>query len=344
MGFPKIAHAENELTFSVQPKLPTSQLEDTTSYFDLNLDPGETEELVVAITNPMNDPLEVQIGGYTAYTNVNGVVEYGKESENLDETLSYELAELLEIPERKIEIAGKETREVIITLTMPDQRFEGLLAGGIRVEKVPEEQEEEDTGFAVKNAFAYVVGVVVSNERKVIEPQVNLTDVFANQLNYRNVFSATLQNETPVFINQLAVSAEVREKGGQEVLYASSAEGMQMAPNSHFDFPISLDGERFKDGTYIADIEASSGDNQWVWEYEFTIDQKTARKLNKTDVTIEDTTNWWLIVAWVAISLLVLASSYFIYSKKKGTVQSKKKHSNKRTGSLQSKAKPKKSG
>lgn len=312
--FPTMAQAEN-MNFYVQPKMPKSQLEGTTNYYNLNLSPGSQEKLELTVTNATNSPIKLKLSAHTAYTNVNGVVEYGRDSEEADNTLQYELSELLSVPEESIELSGEESRDITVDLTMPEEAFSGLLAGGIRIEEDSEEEEEEEEGgFAVKNAFAFILGVVVSNERTDIAADLELTNVFADQLNYRNVFSANLQNPTPGFINQLEVNAEIREKGDDRVIYEAETSGMQMAPNSNFNYPIPLNGERFRNGTYVASIVATSGEDEWSWEYEFTVDQTTARSLNREDVTIEDEINWWLIICFVLLLTIVV---YLIIKRQK---------------------------
>lgn len=307
---------DSELNFYVQPKLPESQLEGTSGYFDVNLAPGASENLVIELSNPTEKEVDIQLSAHTAYTNVNGVVEYGQDAEEPDDTLPHPISELLELPE-PLTLGAYETKEVIVKLTMPETKIEGLLAGGIRIEEVPTEEEEATEGFAVKNAFAYVLGVVASNERTKIEPELALLDVFADQVNYRNVFSATIQNPLPIYVNQLEVEAEIRKEGESEVLYEASRSGMQMAPNSRFDFPISLEGDAFKNGSYVANITARSGSNEWTWEYGFTVDNETARRLNKADVTIEETTNWWLIAAVICILTLIVLVAYLLYKNQK---------------------------
>ena len=171
--------------------------------------------------------------------------------------------------------------------------------------------------MAIKNEFAYVVGIVVSNSRDSVQPDLDLLDVFADQLNYRNVISATLQNFMPTFVNRLAVEATVQRVGENDVLYEASEEMMQMAPNSHFNFPISLEGDRFRSGEYLLKLTATSGEEEWSWERTFTIEADEARALNRDDVTIDSSLNWWMILAGVLIVCLLGVIIYLIIQKKK---------------------------
>ena len=325
--FPIVGRAEEgTLSFYVTPEFPESQVAGSNSYFDLNLAAGETETLSLKLQNASSEAIQVQVTPHTAYTNVHGVVEYGKDAQEPDTSLSYSLDELID-PSGLIELAGNETKTITVPLHMPEDPFEGFLAGGLRITEVKEEQEEtpsEGEGVAIKNEFAYVVGVIVSNSRDSVQPDLDLLDVFADQLNYRNVISAKLQNVTPTFVNRLAVEATVQRVGEDEVLYEASEEMMQMAPNSNFDFPISLDGDRFQSGDYVLNLKATSGEEEWSWERTFTINADDARSLNRADVTIDSSLNWWMIGSIVLCILLLGTILYLLIQKKKTSKNSKK--------------------
>lgn len=315
-------YADGEtLSFYVTPEFPESQVEGSTSYFDLNLSAGETETLTLKLQNASSEAIQVQVTPHTAYTNVHGVVEYGKDAQEPDSSLSYSIDELIS-PSKLIELAGNETKRITLPLHMPEESFEGFLAGGLRIAEVKEEQTEEQSneeGVAIKNEFAYVIGVVVSNSRNSVQPGLDLLDVFADQLNYRNVISATIQNFTPAFVNRLAVEATIQRVGESDVLYSADEEMMQMAPNSHFHFPISLEGDHFQSGEYVLNLKATSGEEEWVWEQTFTIEGNEARALNRADVTIDTSTNWWMIGFLVLIFLLLGTILYLIFQKVKAT-------------------------
>ena len=305
---PNIVLAQAEVPFSVSPVFSESQSEDITNYFDLIMEPGESESFGVALRNDTTEPVEVEITAYTAYTNVNGVVEYGRSPEEVNPTLLYALGDLLTTPDILVIPVG-ETIVAPIELTMPKESFEGVLAGGIRIQEANKEGTSGE-GLVIENEFSFIMGVVVSNNQRSVTPELELLDVFADQLNYRNVFSATLQNYTPTFINQLEVDAKIRAVGEQEVLYEAQKSGMQMAPNSHFDFPIALEGERFQAGDYVLSMVARSGEHEWIWEYEFTVEADEARQWNRQDVDIDSAISIWIIIL---IGLLILLVGIIVY-------------------------------
>lgn len=314
---PTVVFGEETLNFHVTPELPQSQIEGAASYYNVNLNPGETETLVLMMKNDKEEPIEVKVTAHTAFTNVNGVVEYGKTAEQADPTLPYSLDELIE-PIDTIKLEAKESKRVELTLNMPADSFEGVLAGGLRIEEVRPEEDDEDSGesIAIKNEFSYVVGVLASNSRSSVQPDLELLDVFADQVNYRNVISATLQNFTPTFVNRLEVEATVHREGEDEVLYEANQSQMQMAPNSNFNFPISLEGDRFQSGEYVLNMTTRSGEEEWKWTKKFTIEADEARKLNRADVTIDTSTNWWMIGA-IGLFLMILAIAIYVLLQKR---------------------------
>ncbi|MGG5305762.1 hypothetical protein IGK38_000395 [Enterococcus pernyi] len=315
----RVGAEEGTLNFYVTPEFSNNQKSGNDRYFQLTLPPDATEKLTLKLQNANAEAKKIKITPHTAYTNVMGVVEYGQDAEKADSTLKHSLDELIEQPEI-IELAGNETKTVTLDLNMPKEEFEGLLAGGLRVSEVKEEATEEtsnEEGVAIQNDFAYIIGVVVSNKQDAVQPDLDLLDVFADQLNYRNVISANLQNFTPTFVNRLEVEATVQKAGEEEILYQASQEQMQMAPNSNFNFPISLEGDRFRSGDYVLKMTARSGEEEWKWERKFTIEADEARALNQQDVTIDTSINWWIVAAVILILFLLLIIVWLLIKKQR---------------------------
>ena len=167
-----------------------------------------------------------------------------------------------------------------------------------------------------------------------IKPDLKATKVEPAQVNARNVINVHLQNPQAVYLNQLDVATTITKKGSAEVLYESQAESMQMAPNSHFAYPISLNGEKLEAGKYTMKMTAygekaedgeykvktSNGSDEtykykWEFEKDFEIKGEVARELNDKDVTIEQDNTWIYLLFGVLLLLLLLL--LFIFWKRK---------------------------
>jgi hypothetical protein len=321
------ADTESELKFYINPILPSSQLDGGASdYFDLNIEAGQSDVLALEVQNSSNETITIDISVHTAFTNVNGIVEYGKDAEDPDPTLPAMIDKLV-TPAGEITLDPKEKKVVEMPIAMPEESFEGVLAGGIRVQEIANENDagNDTQGVAIKNAFSYVIGIVISNNRTSVSPDIELMDVFPDQVNYRNVFSATIQNFTSTFVNKLEVEASIREEGSDEILYETEQTNMQMAPNSHFHFPIPLNGERFRSGTYVLNMTARSGEEEWEWTQTFEVESDKAASLNRADVTIDSSINWWMVGTITLFMIIILFIVIFLVMKKNKEVKAGKK-------------------
>ncbi len=72
---------------------------------------------------------------------MNGVVEYGRDAESPDPTLPASIDELVEVPET-VSFDPLEKRIISLPITMPEEEFKGVLAGGIRIKEVISEEEQ----------------------------------------------------------------------------------------------------------------------------------------------------------------------------------------------------------
>jgi len=304
--FGPVAFADQSAGFSVRPILSENQVNSEVGYFDLNLEPGESQTLSLELRNMSDEEINLSISVHTAFTNVSGVVEYGSDADVPDDTLPFFLVDYIQ-GDGKITLSEGETKQVDLLLTLPeDKPFEGVLAAGIRVEEIKDSEHLSEESMAIENTLSYVMGLVVSNKREQLSPELDLLAVYADQLNFRNVFSAQIQNQSGTFVNQLEVSASIYNEDQTERLYSTEASGMQMAPHSNFAFPISLNGESFVPGTYVLHLQANSGELEWEWTRSFVVDDQTSKTFNRQDITIPSQTNYWLLVSIFLVILLLL--------------------------------------
>lgn len=312
--FCPVAFADQSAGFSVRPILGENQVNSEVGYFDLNLEPGESQTLSLELRNMYDEEINLSISVHTAFTNVSGVVEYGSDAGVPDDTLPFFLADYIE-GDGKITLSEGETKQVDLLLTLPeDKPFEGVLAAGIRVEEIKDGKHLSEESMAIENTLSYVMGLVVSNKREQLSPELDLLAVYADQLNFRNVFSAQIQNQSGAFVNQLEVIASIYNEDQTERLYSTEASGMQMAPHSNFAFPIPLNGESFVPGTYVLHLQANSGELEWEWTRSFVVDDQTSKIFNRQDITIPSQNNYWLLVS---ISLVILLLLVILIRKRK---------------------------
>lgn len=317
-----------EFNFAVTPQASANQIDKTKTYFDLLLAPNQTDELSVNLRNDTAQKVVVEAQINSATTNSNGVVEYSPNTIKADQTLKYNMKDLAKAPS-EITLPPHSAAEYKVKLKMPNEKFAGVIAGGITfrektAEKKKEDASQEDKGLAIKNEYSYVVALLMRQTTKNGTPDLKLTQVAANQRNARNVIQGNLQNPNPTYLNQLATKTTITKKDSDKALFTSEQMGMQMAPNSNFDLAVALNGEPLKAGQYTMKIEAFGQENpqgqyqfkgsgaktkyeyHWVLAKDFEIKAEVAKKLNDTDVTIKKDYTWLYILIGLLLLLLIL--------------------------------------
>ncbi len=308
----------SEFNFGVYTVIPDNQIDKQKSYFNLKMEPNQKQTLTIQLKNDTEEDVVIEPIIHSATTNINGVVEYGPTSAERDSSLPYELGDLIQT-EKEITIPAKGSKDLQLNVTMPEEEFDGILAGGITLEekKTTSKNTEETTkGVSIENKYAYVVGITLQETDEIVKQDLQLHEVKVGQVNARNVINATLQNPTATYLNRFEVDAEVTKKGKTEVLYKSEKQDMQMAPNSNFEYPISLNGEKFKSGTYTLHVKAKSSKESWEFEKDFTIKGEEVKQFNATDVSIEGP-NYLAYLVGLLILLVAGLLLFIFYSKKK---------------------------
>ncbi|MFF2459738.1 DUF916 and DUF3324 domain-containing protein [Peribacillus simplex] len=324
-----------EFNFAVETVIPKNQVDKKKTYFDLMMKPGQKQVLEINLRNDTENDVNINPLIHSATTNLNGVVEYGENDIESDSTLLYKMEDIVKT-EEEIIIPAKGNYKVKMDVVMPKEDLDGVLAGGIILQEKTEgtgdkqKENENNKGLSIENEFAYVVAILLRENENEVKPEIQLNDVFPDQINARNVINANIQNIMPMYMNQMTVKAKVTKKGDSQVMYESNKEGMQMAPNSNFDYPISLHGERLEAGEYTLEMTAASMGEEWHWKRNFKIDGGLAKKLNDSDVSIQKDYTWlYVIIGGIVILLALILCVIFMRRKKKENDENEEQIANK---------------
>lgn len=326
----------SEFNFAVNPVIPANQIDKEKTYFDLKMTPGEEQTIEVQLRNDTENDLIIETAINSATTNLNGVVEYGTNKIKADKSLQHNLKEYTEVAS-EIELPKRSEIIVPVKVKMPMEKFDGIMVGGITFkEKIIENKttdSSDEKGLAIKNEYSYVVALLIRQNQTSVEPDLKLMKVGPAQVNARNVINVGLQNPKANYLNQLRVESKISKKGQNESLYQADSEGLQMAPNSNFNYPISLNGAKLEAGDYTMKMVAygersstgkykvmnSEGKEEtytykWVFEKDFNVEGNVAKELNAKDVTIETNDTWLYILIGI---LIVFAIFLFLFLKRR---------------------------
>ncbi|WP_086314607.1 hypothetical protein A5821_002190 [Enterococcus sp. 7F3_DIV0205] len=302
-------------------------------YFDLRMTPEQKQTVEIELYNMTDKELSVDLSVHSAKTNSNGVIEYGPTKIEKDPSLKYSLEDIAKVPE-KVTLPPKGTVNVPVKITMPKERYDGYIAGGIYLQKAQSEEEKkaDEKAKGVVNKYAFIAGMLLSETDAKLQPELKFNKIEAGLTNYRNSFMINFSNIEPVYIEGMTVDAQIFKEGSDEILYESKKENYRMAPNSAMTFPVNLNGEAFVAGDYIGHIVVTAGDEKWEWRGKFKVTREDADKYNAEDVSlIQDRgINWKMIALIVGSILLILLAIYIITRTVSKKNQDKKKRNKKK--------------
>ncbi|OJG74140.1 hypothetical protein RV12_GL002778 [Enterococcus quebecensis] len=294
--------------YSVQAVIPENQIDQSKTYFDLKMTPEQTQNIELEIKSSSEEVLNLAVVPYIGTTNQNGELEYSVEPEKNDSTLIYPITRLIS-GKQKVTLKPKETKRVTFRLKMPKKAFEGKIVGGFNVydeaNDTIKDSESKKNEVQIKNVFSVVIGIQLRENLDKIKPELKLNTVKAGLFNYRTAITANIQNIKSEFVSDLSLTAKIRKNGSSKVLYEAEKSEMAMAPNSNFNFPISLENQELEEGSYDLEIVAHSKDDEWTFTKKFRITDEEAARLNEEAVEVETKTNNKFLVITIAVVSLV---------------------------------------
>ncbi|EOL49005.1 DUF916 and DUF3324 domain-containing protein [Enterococcus caccae] len=302
----------NATGFTYESIKPENQRDTGAGYFDLRMTPGQKQTVKIRIKNLAAEEIEVSVKLNSTKTNANGVVEYGPTTIKKDKSLKYDFEKIVKAPET-VKVPAKGEQDVDIEINMPEASFDGMIAGGIQLQKVEKEQKNEPKKTGVINKYAYVIGMILTETDKEILPNLELNKVYADLNNFRNTFFVNFSNVEAAYLENMTTQVQIMKDDSDEVLYETKRSGMRMAPNTLINFPVSMEGDRMIAGNYHAKILVTAGDKKWNWDENFKITDEEADKFNNQDAGLEDVQTFnWKLIAGIIGGVVALAVIIFL--------------------------------
>ncbi|GEO70228.1 DUF916 and DUF3324 domain-containing protein [Levilactobacillus acidifarinae] len=313
-GYHQLAHAES-VGYTVNAILPKNQDDAAATYFALRMKPNQQQKLAVVITNQTKQTQRFQVRVNQAITNENGVIDYSQSNPTLDQSLKTGIKDIFAKPSLPtVTIPGKKSKTVSLKVKMPATQLNGMILGGINVQKLNADEKKAKKGVMINNRFAYVIGVRLRESGVNVAPNLKLLAVEAGQTNSLNQVKAQLQNPEPGIMNNLKVKAQVTKQGDSQVILKNEKANMSMAPNSNFKYAIPWGNTQLKAGTYTLTLDATAkGGYKWHFVKNFTVTQKQLSKLsNKFNQPQQKSYFWWFVGGGVIIVALLAVILYLL--------------------------------
>lgn len=316
--------------FNYQVIFPENQYKKDAGYFNLMMAPGQEQIVEIQLINDSANEMTINVSLNGTKTNGNGVIEYGPTDIEDDKSLKYKFTDIV-TGEKQVVIPAQSLVSYYLTIKMPEASYDGKIVGGIQLQQ---EIDHSDSQGGIINEYAYMIGMVLQENETQLEPNLEMNRVYAGLSNYRNAIFVNFSNTVADFLRDMTVDVQIMPADSDEVLYDTKKAGMDMAPNTLINFPVTMNGDSMEPGDYKAYVLVTAGDKRWEWTENFTITDEEADKFNGQDVSLlqERTIDWKTIAAIVGGALVVILIIFVIVrtvlknkNKKKGKRKPSKK-------------------
>lgn len=298
--------SNNAAEFTISPVYPREQKEDDAGYFDLNVKKSTTVPVKVKISNlNKNQDIEYLIKVGNATTNDNGTINYTNFKNKKDTTAKYQLTDFISKAEmkQKVTVKAGSSSEVTVNLKVPKQKFPGMIAGGIYVERLTNAYVDEKSGMNTRNHFSMTLPIILTKQAKVKR----IAKMELDKVTVKNgpKITAKLHNVKPVMFGKLSIDSKITKKNRSTVLVHKKVNNYQVAPNSSFDYLVSDSSNQLGAGKYTLDMHLQSGKRKWHLVKDFVITSKQGAPLTKKTGWLGISMMLWIVVI---ILILIIAS------------------------------------
>lgn len=275
-GLAKTVESAKGIGFSYRNMVPDNQIGEG-NYFDLLVKPGQKQTLVTEIRNDSQESITIKVSVADAKTTETGLIEFGPSDLKNTKGLKVKLTELLEGP-KEIKLKKGESKQLKMVLTIPKKSFEGMILGGIELQKVTKDKPSQNK-VKISNQYVYVYSISLreSKDGGTGKPAMSENDSSFVIAGGQGKAKASFNNDTPTIVRGMTVESYVTSKESAEVLAENKLTDMKMAPYSQLDFAIPLINPQA--GSYLTHTKVTLGNQEWKWDKPFEITQKeTAEK------------------------------------------------------------------
>ncbi len=302
----------SENDFSLRLELSEHQVPNVKSYFSLNLNPGDTDELNIILTNKKDENQSFAINFTAATTNMNGIIDYTHQDAELVGNIVGDIRDIVSVSNSTITIPARSSRKVSLHAVMPVSHFDGMLLGGVTFSKLESVEEFTQEKSGVDSKFEYVIAVQISQGNIEIAPKLQKGVVTTNRVNGENLVSLEISNPDPSLLTKVSGKYAIFDKESGKLIAENTSDRMSIAPNSKFTPLINI-GNYSKAGKYTFVAKLSNSQGSWELSEDFEITDEDAMKL--TNPSIEQPTKdnsssliYIIIVGSIAMIVFMLLS------------------------------------
>lgn len=247
------------------------------SYFELSVDPDDSQDLQVEITNVSKDTIVIQQKIFSAWTGDNAVrIEYSENNTAYDSSLKYEMDEYVTINgSDTLKLAPNETITVTAQMNIPADMPVGEALGGWTF-TIDNSSSDNTT-----DKLAYLIGIQLFIDKQVETDEFKLNNISGSD----DTLSVQIQNPIAktMELEQITFSIYAFGEDDKERIVKRSYQDARFAPNSYSNFTVETDEEPLTDGLYTFEASFITTDgSEIILESDFKVNEQAIELVEKS--------------------------------------------------------------
>ncbi|WP_368251223.1 DUF3324 domain-containing protein [Enterococcus sp. 2201sp1_2201st1_B8_2201SCRN_220225] len=285
---PSVWATENKMGITLTP-LQLDGLRVTTSEVTLPLD-GKVHQLTLSVTNFSNQERLINYQGIQAVTNTQGQLTYeATKSFSGKVPLAFENL----IPKASLDLAAGETKELTINLNFQQVDY-GEVLGAIQM-------SSDETNYSLPVRLVGTKGMP--------NPQLAVSKIAGQLLKKLPALSITIENSAARLVEAEPMNLKVVHSqffGLVKHTWQVNLAQVTWAPNGILNYPISMEGQALKSGSYRVYGTIGQGGNQVKVDKNFTLTKAEVTAINKQAPTVKDATLRWGIPVLAGLTVILI--------------------------------------
>lgn len=282
---------------------------------------GQSVDLKLLVINSASNTRRFKFSVTTAFTDDNGALSYNKLKVS-DPSLKIQTRGLASPKDAVFSVPGNKTATLTFSMKVPEQKFNGILMGGVTVAPYKEKAKGtvSNNGTLIKNKFSYSIPIQIRQSgNETVQPSYSIRTVKPGLTNTadgrKQGVQANIHNSTNSYAGTLSAHAVVTKKSDKsfKIVKDGSAD---IAPTTNYNMAIPWGKKTLQAGNYHLKVtyKTRGGLKSWVLNKDFTITNNDAAKYNKL-AGVKPNYLWLYILLGILALAIILGLGIYLGKK-----------------------------
>ncbi|MGX7031212.1 WxL protein peptidoglycan domain-containing protein [Vagococcus zengguangii] len=290
---------QNELPFNFQTVAPANQRTQG-NYFDLDVSAGEKQEVTVNLNNLSETDLIIKPTLLRAVTTKDGKISYGMHQDELIESPSVDITQVIELPEA-VTIPKNGSQELHVTINVPKSFNQGTILAGV---ELASKEKHSATTNQIDNTYAYMFSIAL-HHKKAVDPLVKIEDSQLNFIGNQTYIETPIINPEVGIQRDLKITTQLIDTNTDSEIESKTKKELKMAPESTMNYEVGIN--KLSPGTYsVQTVVEFSNQRTIKHETQLTVDENVEGPQTISEELPKSTTNNHALYKWLTTIIVVL--------------------------------------